>query len=118
MFGSAKYLSPKGYGNDIVWLFRELVDGDKVLMVSDKDFISIAKRNMEDIVPLFYNMKKAESVQITSQAKYDGLVAAFVGGNIGNYSNDISKIWNSGEISDEALMCVKWLCLENNFTID
>ena len=118
MFGSAKYLSPKGYGNDIVWLLRELVDGDKVLMVSDKDFISIAKRNMEDIVPLFYNMKKAESIQITSQAKYDGLVAAFVGGNIGNYSNDISKIWNSGEISEEALTCVKWLCLENNFTID
>ena len=87
-------------------------------MVSDKEFINIAKRNMNDIVPLFYNMKKAESIQITSQAKYDGLVAAFVGGNIGNYSNDISKIWNSGEISDEALMCVKWLCLENNFTID
>ena len=96
----------------------ELVDGDRALVVSDKNFCNIAKRNMNGIVPLYYNMQKAKAVEITPQAIYDGLVTAFVGGNIGCYSNDISKIWNSGEITDEAIRCVKWLCMENNFTID
>ena len=94
------------------------VDGDRALVISDKNFCNIAKRNMNGIVPLYYNMQKAKAVEITPQAIYDGLVTAFVGGNIGCYSNDISKIWNSGEITDEAIRCVKWLCMENNFTID
>lgn len=94
------------------------VDGDKVLIASDKELLPLAKRNMKGVVPLYYNMKKAEAVQITAESICNGLIAAFVGGNIGNYSNDISKIWNSGEMTEEAEKCVKWLCMENNFTID
>ena len=33
-------------------------------------------------------------------------------------SNDITKIWNSGEINEEAMNAVRWLCMETNFTID
>lgn len=93
-------------------------DGDTSLVVADKTLISVAERNMEGIVPLFYNMAKAPKCEITKEVLFDGLIAAFTGGNIGIYSNSISKIWNSGKITDEAVMAVKWLCMDNNFVID
>lgn len=103
------------------------VDGDKSLVVSDKTLIDVAKRNLKkfDIVPLYYDMKKAHAVELNSSSIYDGLNAAFVGGNIGIYSNNISKIWNSdtfvnGNIYDqkEAVDLIKILCMENNYVID
>lgn len=93
-------------------------DGDTSLVVADKTFISVAERNMEGVVPLFYNMAKAPKCKITKEVLYDGLIEAFTGGNIGIYSNNISKIWNSGNITDEAVKAVKWLCMDNNFVID
>lgn len=103
------------------------VDGDKSLVVADEMLISVAERNLKkfDIVPLYYNMRKAEPVHLSNAAIYDGLHAAFVGGNIGIYSNNISKIWNSDVFisgSDEekksAIDVVRLLCMENNFVID
>jgi hypothetical protein len=101
------------------------VDGDKSLVVADDTIVPIAERNMQGIVPLYYNMKKASPVQLNSQTIYDGLNAAFVGGNIGIYSNNISKIWNSDvfingteEEKKEAIDLIKLLCMENNFVID
>ena len=101
------------------------VDGDKSLVVADKDFVRIAERNMNGIVPLYYNMRKAEPTQLNNKNIYAGLNAAFTGGNIGIYSNNISKIWNddifiSGTDSEksEAIDCVKRLCCQNNFVID
>ena len=41
------------------------VDGDKSLVVADKDFVRIAERNMNGIVPLYYNMRKAEPTRLT-----------------------------------------------------
>lgn len=100
-------------------------DGDKSLVVADKKFVEIAKRNMNGIVPLYYNMRKAEPNVLNNKNIYNGLNAAFVGGNIGIYSNSISKIWNnevfiSGteEEKEEAINCVKQLCCQNNFVID
>lgn len=101
------------------------VDGDKSLVVADKNFVEIAERNMNGIVPLYYNMRKAEPAQLNSKNIYAGLIAAFTGGNIGTYSNNISKIWNhevfiSGSEAErqEAIDCVKRLCCQNNFVID
>lgn len=101
------------------------VDGDKALVVADKKLIEVAERNMEGIVPLYYNMKKAEPVQLNNENIYNGLKAAFTGGNIGIYSNNISKIWNSDvfttgteEEKNRAIEIVKLLCMENNFVID
>ena len=101
------------------------VDGDKSLVVADKALIEVAERNMEGIVPLYYNMKKAEPVRLNNATIYNGLNAAFTGGNIGIYSNNISKIWNSDvfvsgseEEKQEAIDIVKLLCMENNFVID
>lgn len=101
------------------------VDGDKSLVVADPDFIAVAQRNMDGVVPLYYNMRKADPTELNRQSIYDGLSAAFVGGNIGIYSNDIAKIWNSdvflsGTARDKqnATDMVKLLCMENNFVID
>lgn len=103
------------------------VDGDKALVVANKTLIEVAERNIDkfDIVPLYYNMRKAEPVQLNSESIYNGLNAAFTGGNIGIYSNNISKIWNSDvfiygsyEEKKQAIDVVKLLCMENNFIID
>lgn len=103
------------------------VDGDKSLVVADKTLIKVAERNLNrfDIVPLYYNMRKAEPVHLDNAAIYNGLNAAFVGGNIGIYSNNISKIWNSevfisgtDEEKKQAIDVIRLLCMENNFVID
>lgn len=91
------------------------VDGDKSLVCAEPVLIQVAKRHMQNTVPLYYNMAKAADEQITNTAIYNGLQAAYTGGNIGVISNNISKIWNSSVIKLEA---IKWLCMENNFTID
>lgn len=101
------------------------VDGDRSLVVADKDFVRIAKRNMAGVAPLYYNMRKAGPTELNPQTIYAGLNAAFTHGNIGVYSNQIAKIWNSdvflhgtGEEKQEAETCIKLLCMENNFCID
>lgn len=101
------------------------VDGDKALVVADEAIVKIAERNMNGIAPLYYNMKKAEPVTICNETIYNGLNAAFSGGNIGIYSNNISKIWNSDvfvngsdDEKQQAIDIIKLLCMENNFVID
>ena len=100
-------------------------DGDKSLVVADKTIIKVAERNMKDVVPLYYNMRKASPSILSNQTIYAGLSAAFTGSNIGQYSNSISKIWNNDvfvsgtqEERQEALDVIKLLCMENNFKID
>lgn len=104
-----------------------MVDGDKALVVTNKTIIDVVERNLKkfDIVPLYYNMKKAQPTEINAESIYNGLIAAFTGGNIGIYSNNISKIWNSevfisGSLKEqkEAIDIIKILCMENNFVID
>lgn len=103
------------------------VDGDKSLVLSDKTIIDVAERNIKkfDIVPLYYNMAKAKPTELNNENIYEGLNAAFTGGNIGIYSNSISKIWNSEvfthgtlEEQEHAINCIKRLCCQNNFVID
>jgi len=97
------------------------VDGDKVLAVVDENIISIAERNNknDDIVPLYYEMRKANPTILNSNTVYDGLNSAYVGGNIGEISNSITKIWNKKDgVSKDDIKIIKLLCMENNFTID
>lgn len=101
------------------------VDGDHSLVIGDKKIVDIAKRSMDGVLPLYYNMRKAEPMKLTNENIYKGLNAAFTGSNIGQYSNNITKIWNSdifvnGDDEDKksATDVVKLLCMENNFCID
>jgi len=94
------------------------VDGDRSLVVADKSLVAVAERHMNNVVPLYYEMKKADPVLLDGEKIYNGLNAAYTGGNIGAISNDITKIWNSCAVTEDALKAVKILCMENNFTID
>ena len=93
-------------------------DGDKSLVVKEKQLIRLAQRNMQDILPLYYNMRKAEPTELNGDTLFHGLELAYTGGNIGIISNNISKVWNSGHITQKEINVVKWLCLENNCVID
>ena len=93
-------------------------DGDKALVVKDRLLTKIAERNMEGIVPLAYNLKKANAEQLSTESMYQGMVHAYTGGNIGPISNNITKVWNSGEIGEEQLNVVRWLTYTNNQVID
>ena len=93
-------------------------DGDKALVVKDRLLTKIAKRNMKGIVPLAYNLKKAKAEKLSTDSMYQGMAHAYTGGNIGPISNNITKVWNSGEIGEEQLNVVKWLCFQNNAVID
>ena len=92
-------------------------DGDKSLVVKDRTLTKIAKRNMTDIRPLAYDLKKSQPAILTPESMYQGMIHAYTGGNIGPISNNITKIWNSGQIGQEQLDVVKWLCFENNAVI-
>ena len=89
-------------------------DGDKGLVIQDETLVSVAEREMKGIVPLYYEMAKAEATNITSDKMFESLTSAYKA-NIGIISNDITKIWNSVEPNINA---VKWLTMYNNFVID
>jgi len=110
---------------ETIWLRYSLqchlaFDGDKLLVTNHSTLVNAAERNNKEksIVPLFYTMSKAKAEILTPDSLYHGLVLAFTGGNIGEISNSITKIWNSGEITDEKLKVIKWLVMINNFVID
>lgn len=90
-------------------------DGDTVLVNNDDTLIEVAERNMQGIYPLYYEMGVAEAEIITNDKIYDSLTKAFKA-NIGEVSNNITKIFNSNEEVD--LEVVKWLTAENNYIID
>lgn len=93
-------------------------DGDKLLIIKDKLLTKIAKRNMIDIVPLYYEMKKVHGKIINNEVLYEGMIQAFTTGNIGPISNNITKIWNCGKVEQEQVDVIRWLCMENNYVID
>lgn len=93
-------------------------DGDKLLVIKDSLLTRIAKRNMKDIVPLAYNLRKAKGDILSNNSLYEGMSHAFTGGNIGPISNNISRVWNSENIGEEQYNVVRWLCYTNNAVID
>ena len=95
-----------------------MCDGDKSLVLKDKTITKIAKRNMSNIVPLAYDLKKSKGSKLDSDALYNGMIKAYTTGNIGPISNNITKIWNNNVITQQEIDVVKWLCFENNAVID
>lgn len=96
-----------------------MCDGDKLLVLQDKKLINIAKRNMQGIVPLVYEMRKGKAQIISPEVLYQGMSLSFSSGNIGPKSNLITVVHNNGkEDREEAMRVVKWLTAEVNFTID
>ena len=97
-----------------------MFDGDKLLVTNDPVIINAAERinKKNKVVPLFYDLGKAGAEEINNDSKFRGLTFAFTHGNIGGPSNDITKIWNSGNVTDEEINVVKLLVARVNWTID
>lgn len=93
-------------------------DGDILLVIDDKHLYKIAERNMQGIVPLYYDLRKAKKTELSKNSIYDGLSLAYTSANIGIISNNISKVWNTGDIQQEQIDVVKLLCMQNNEVID
>lgn len=95
-------------------------DGDIALVVKDKTLTTVAKRNMQNIVPLSYDLKKARGGLIDADRLYEGVSTAYTGGSIGPISNAISKVKNanSGKMTDEQIRVIAWLTMKNNQVID
>ena len=95
-------------------------DGDIALVVKDKTLTSVAKRNMQDIVPLSYDLKKARGGIIDADRLYEGVSTAYTGGSIGPISNAISKVKNAnnGKMTGEQIKVIAWLTMKNNQVID
>lgn len=110
-------LNGKPHGYDIVEIFLYLWDGDILLVTNDKTIRKVVKRSQENYVPLLFDMKKANPVQINGDTIYQGLIAAFKYGKIGKYSNDCAKIWGKGQIDENSLMALKLLVAESNWSI-
>ncbi|WML44066.1 hypothetical protein [Neobacillus sp. PS3-40] len=90
------------------------VDGDDSLIVCEPSFVSIAERHMEGIRVLQYELGVATQEKITNANLYSGLTKAYAK-NIGEISNEISKIWANKEPD---LDSIKRLVYENNACID
>lgn len=95
-------------------------DGDIALVVKDKTLTTVAKRNMQNIVPLSYDLKKARGGLIDADRLYEGVSTAYTGGSIGPISNAISKVKNAngGKMTDEQIRVIAWLTMKNNQVID
>src|SRR5699024_9255406 len=53
------------------------VDGDKLLVLSQKKIIEVAKRCMDKVNPLYYEMKKANAEELNNKNICKGLNLAF-----------------------------------------
>lgn len=93
------------------------VDGDFSLVVGDPLLISIAEKNMKGVLPLYYEMGKAEPEIITNKSIYESINKAWRFGNIGKYSNTLTKFWNNYDENSD-LDLAKVICSLNNFSID
>lgn len=90
-------------------------DGDKTLIIGDQVYYEMAKRNMKGIVPLYYEMAKASPQIINNENLYNALVDGYKYGNVGQYSNKITVLWNKEKVDIGA---IKILTCLNNFYID
>lgn len=93
-------------------------DGDKALEVGDERLIKLAERNMEGIVPLYYEMGKAKPMIINEENIYESLTKAFKFNNIGKFSNQLTVMWNNFDEANGDLTTIAQITALNNFTID
>lgn len=94
------------------------VDGDHATIVSDQYTCKIVEKNMDGVLPLYYEMGKAKPQQITNELIFDSMVKAFNSGNIGSYSNKITTLWNKDNFTDNTLEAIKIITSLNNYSID
>lgn len=90
-------------------------DGDESLIVADWNLISVATRNMMGVNPLYYEMQTAEPKLLDNDSIWDSIKSAWKYGNIGIFSNKLTKLWNNPKPD---LDIAKIICFLNNSSID
>lgn len=95
------------------------VDGDHATVISEKWTVELAERMIKkhSINPLYYEMNKADAVQINNKNIFKSLKFVYHKANIGKVSNALTKIWNSDN-PWEVYNISKKLCAHNNDIID
>lgn len=89
------------------------VDGDEMLLTHDRAFIDLLDR---DKLPLYYEMRKADNMEINNQNILKCLEKSFENSRIGEISNALTKYLNMDEEPD--LDFVRVMTAYNNFCID
>lgn len=89
------------------------VDGDETLITPDRAFIDLLDREK---YPLYYEMKKADPMEVNNENIKKGLKRSFENSQIGYISNSLTKHWNKQDEPD--LDFVRVLTAYNNFCID
>jgi hypothetical protein len=119
-----KWFTTKGIYTSSYDLISKLlffdVDGDILLLCTDKTILRNARKIVDrhKVVPLDYETKKAVSEEITPGAVYNGMIRSYTGGNIGEISNQLTKVWNKDVVTDEDVYVSKILVALNNLVID
>ena len=91
------------------------VDGDKALLVDNKTILDTAIKDMENILPLYYDMSKAPAQKLCANSLFKGLKSAFKYNNVGKFSNYMTALWGEEEPDMDLLKIFTAL---NNFSID
>lgn len=89
------------------------VDGDETLITPDRAFIDLLDREK---YPLYYEMKKADPMEVNNENIKKCLKCSFENSQIGYISNSLTKHWNKQDEPD--LDFVRVLTAYNNFCID
>lgn len=96
------------------------VDGDDATIVSDPNWVKIAEEEMNGVNPLYYDLGSGKPEEINNNSIWESMKTAWDYGNIGKFSNRLTKIWNKGKenISGDDLRLAKIICFINNASID
>lgn len=93
------------------------VDGDMLNVVTDPVILTVAERNLKefDVIPLFYDANKAPSEICSRETEFEALKRAHDFSNIGEISNNLTKLWNKDHPDR---LAAALLCYKNNLVID
>lgn len=93
------------------------VDGDQLNVICESVLVDVALRNMKefDVQTLFYDAGKASPEIVTQESLYAGVKRAHDNSNIGQVSNNLTKLWSKDDPDRHA---ADLLCCYNNAVID
>lgn len=94
------------------------VDGDEATVISSETWIRNAEDTMKDVRPLYYELGVGKPEVIDNNSIWESMKTAWKYGNIGVFSNRLTKIWNKENISDKDIKLAKQICFINNASID
>lgn len=104
--------------NDVMpFIIMADFDGDEIYIVDNATWYKNVKEHTKDLNPLQYELGVAKADKITPENVYNALISAYKK-NIGDISNNISKLYNRDEFTKKELDLIKQITWQNNLCID